>query len=123
MEYVTKDSWEKQSFPTGMQRNVSTWKPRFDLLILDDIPFKDQPLTLFAELLERGAKIYGDRNWEKASTVEEYNRFKESLIRHVLQAVCGEIDEDHKSAAMFNLFWMFLVEYRMGYKQTTSPAK
>jgi hypothetical protein len=96
-----------------MVRDTNEDKARFDLLFIEWLPYKQQPLTLLADLLARWAKKYNERNREKASTIEEYNRFKESFLRHAIQAVCWEIDEDHKSASMFNLMWMVLVEYKM----------
>ena len=115
MNYITKDSWEHKQFSTWMMRDTNEGKPRFDLLILEWIPYEEQPLTLLANLLARGAAKYTERNREKARTIEELNRFKESFLRHAMQAVCWETDEDHKSAAIFNLFWMVLVEYKLKY--------
>jgi len=111
--FITKDSWKHKEFKSWMQRDISVWKPRFDLLFLEWLPYEEQPLTLLANLLARWAEKYSERNWEIANSIEEYNRFKESFLRHWIQAVCWEQDEDHKSAAMFNLMGMVLVEYRI----------
>jgi len=113
MNYITKDSWVRKKFSTGMVRDTNEDKARFDLLFIEWLPYKQQPLTLLADLLARWAKKYNERNREQASTIEEYNRFRESFLRHAIQAVCWEADEDHKSASMFNLMWMILVEYRL----------
>ena len=112
-KFVTKDSGNHWFFPTGMQREISEWKPRFDLILIEWLPYEEQPLTLLANLLARWAEKYSERNWEKASTQEEYNRFRESFLRHWMQASCNETDEDHISWAMFNLMWMALVRYRL----------
>lgn len=112
-KYITK--WEKEhgEFATGMLREISVGKPRFDLLLIEWLPYEEQPLTLLADLLARWAEKYETRNREKASTKEEYDRFRESFLRHAVQAACWENDEDHKSAAIFNLMGMTLVEYRL----------
>ena len=96
MEFVTKDSGERQSFSTGMVRDVQKGKARFDLVY--------KPLLWrWAELMARGAEKYGERNWEKASTEEEMNRFKASAERHLQQYLRGDSDEDHAAAVIFNL--------------------
>ena len=86
-----------------MQRDLSEDKPRFDLLFPQSIPYKEQLLTRFAELMARGAKKYTERNREKARTQEELDRFRESALRHLLQRFNGEDDEDHATGVMFNL--------------------
>lgn len=96
-EYITKDSGERKQFSTGMVRDTSTDKPRYDLIYL---PL----LKRWAELMGRGAIKYGDRNWEKASTQEELNRFKESAFRHFMQWIMEENqEEDHAAAVLFNI--------------------
>ena len=102
-EFITKQSDEQMKFSTGMERDVSKDKPRFDLIIPIQIPYKDQLLTRWAELMTRGAKHYSARNWEKAETIEEFERFKESALRHLMQWICGETDEDHAAAVLFNI--------------------
>lgn len=96
MEFLTKDSGERQEFSTGMQRDTQTNKPRYDLL---DYPM----LKRWAELMGRGAVKYGERNWTKASTQEEMDRFDASLLRHTFQLLEGDRSEDHASAIMFNV--------------------
>jgi hypothetical protein len=96
MDFITKDSGQRQQFTTGMQRDVSGDKPRYDLVDLS-------MLKRWAELQSRGAKKYGDRNWEQAETQEELNRFKESAFRHFVQWISGETDEDHAAAVYFNI--------------------
>lgn len=94
--FVTKDSGERQSFSTGMVRDVQTNKPRYDLL---DMPL----LKRWAELMGRGAQKYGENNWRKAGTQEELQRFKASAMRHLFQWFNDETDEDHAAAVCFNL--------------------
>lgn len=101
--FITKDSGQHEEYPSGMKRDVSAGKPRFDLLLPIDIPFEKQMLTRFAALMERGAKKYDERNWEKANSLEEYDRARESAFRHMVQWMNDEQDEDHAAAVMFNL--------------------
>ena len=96
-QFVTKDSGERQTFDTGMVRDTSTTKARYDLV---HMPM----LKRWAELMGRGAQKYGERNWEKARTEAEYNRFRESAFRHFMQWFNGESpEEDHAAAIFFNV--------------------
>jgi hypothetical protein len=106
---VTKDSGKRQEYSSGMNRDVNDDKARFDLIFPEGIPYEEQLITRFAGLMMRGAKKYDSRNWEKASSKEELDRFKESALRHCIQWYCGERDEDHAAAVLFNI---------MGYEAT-----
>lgn len=96
MDFTTKDSGERVSFSTGMSRDISDNKARYDLVYLP-------MLKRWAELMGRGQAKYGPRNWMKAETQPELDRFKESAFRHFMQWFNGDIDEDHASAVMFNI--------------------
>jgi hypothetical protein len=102
-KYTTKDNGEKETFDSGFVRDVADNKPRFDLLIPEGIPYNEQILTRFAELMSRGAKKYSARNWEKANTMEEAKRCQESASRHFIQWMSGETDEDHAAAIYYNI--------------------
>lgn len=102
-DYITKDSGAREEYSTGMRRDTQDGKPRFDLLWAQDVPYEEQFLTRIAGLLGRGADKYGARNWEKAGTAEELERFQSSAARHFAQWIAGETDEDHMSAVVFNL--------------------
>ena len=95
MDYKIKDSKKRKVFKTGMQRD-SEDKIRYDLVPL----FIRERL---AEHLTKGAKKYTKRNWEKASTEEELERFIASAERHFNEWLEGYEDEDHVSALIFNL--------------------
>lgn len=101
--YETKDSGVRAEYDSGMVRDTDEGKARFELMFPVGVPYKDQFLTRFAELLARGAEKYTDRNWEKATGKEEMERFKSSAIRHLMQWAAGEEDEDHAAAVVFNL--------------------
>jgi hypothetical protein len=106
MPFITKDSGERQEFSTGMRRDVQKGKPRYDLIW--------QPgLKRVAELMGRGAEKYSERNWEKAATQEELERFKASAYRHFCQWFTGETDEDHMAGTIFNLFGAEYVKERL----------
>lgn len=86
----------------------------FDLLWIEGIPYDKQPLTRFAEHMTKGAGKYGKRNFEKASGREAFVRYRESLRRHFNQWWCGERDEDHLAAVMFNCMALMMMEARDG---------
>lgn len=102
-DFETKDSGSRQHWDSGMQRDTEEGKARFDLLHPVGVPYADQLLTRFAELMGRGAVKYEDRNWEKANSEAEISRAKSSAARHFEQWLTGETDEDHAAAVMFNL--------------------
>jgi hypothetical protein len=101
--FETKDSGKRAEFTSGMVRDTSEGKARFDLCLAKGVPYKEQMLTRFAELMQRGAIKYSARNWEQAESQEELDRFKESALRHMMQWFCGEVDEDHAAAVLFNI--------------------
>jgi hypothetical protein len=96
MKYITKDSGVRKEYESGMRRDSTEGKPRYDLIY-------EPMLTRWAELMARGAEKYGQRNWELANSEEEMNRFKASAWRHFVQWSRGDIDEDHIAAVFFNL--------------------
>ena len=79
-----------------MVRDTQEGKPNYALI---DRAF----LKRWAELMTRGAKKYGKRNWQNADSEEELERFKESAFRHFMQWMDGDTDEDHAAAVCFNL--------------------
>jgi hypothetical protein len=101
--FETKDSGKRAEFDSGMVRDTSEGKARFDLCLAKGVPYKEQMLTRFAELMQRGSIKYSARNWEQAESQEELDRFKESALRHMMQWFCGEVDEDHAAAVLFNI--------------------
>ena len=111
MSFETKDSGQRQEFSSGMRRDIQTNKPRYDLCYWPMI-------QRWAELMARGAVKYGERNWEKAATQEELDRFKASALRHCIQDYLGCKDEDHKAAVMFNLSGAAMVEAKLNATHT-----
>jgi hypothetical protein len=103
VNYITKDSGKRQEYPSGMRRDLQEGKPNFYLILPKDIPYDAQLLTRWASLMTRGVEKYGIRNWEKARSEEELERFKSSAFRHFIQWLCEEDDEDHAAAVLFNI--------------------
>jgi len=105
MTFETKDSGKREDYASGMRRDTQEGKACFHLLVPKGVPYKAQMLTRFAELMERGQNKYGSRNWERADSAEEMDRAQASAFRHVMQWICGETDEDHASAVLFNVLF------------------
>lgn len=91
--FILRDSGERQSFETGAVRDSQDGKGRYDLI---------SPLFLrrLAKVLERGAKKYSARNWEKGIPLE---RLIDSTLRHICQLMMGDAVEDHAAQAAWNL--------------------
>lgn len=98
-----KDSGERMTFDSGMLREPDDEKPMFGLIVPKGVPYEQQMLTRFAVQMTKGAKKYNPRNWEKANSEAEVERMKEAAFRHFMQWYCGETDEDHAAALMFNV--------------------
>jgi hypothetical protein len=95
--FIVKDSGERKQFDSGMQRDTTTGKTDYTLVL--DGPMFER----WAAHLTAGAHKYDKRNWMKASGQEELDRFRESALRHFLQWFRGDVDEDHASAVLFNV--------------------
>lgn len=87
------DSGKREDFDTGSRRDTREGKGRYDLI---------SPIFLerFAKHLENGAAKYGDRNWELGQPVM---RYFDSAVRHLYKWLEGHRDEDHLSAAAWNV--------------------
>lgn len=94
-EYAAvKDSGKRESFGTGSVRDSREGKGRYDLI-------PTYPLARLARHYENGARKYGDRNWERGQPV---SRYFDSAVRHLFRFWAGDEDEDHLSAAAWNVF-------------------
>lgn len=111
--WVTKDSGKREEYDSGMRRDTEEGKPRFDLIVPKDVPFEEQILTRFASLMARGAEKYTERNWEKANSEAELNRYYSSAFRHFMQWITGETDEDHAAAVMFNIMCAETLKWKL----------
>lgn len=117
--FVTKDSGQREEYDSGMRRDTQEGKPRFDLLLVPGVPYDEQFLSRVGSLLARGADKYGERNWQLANSAEELDRFMASGLRHMMQWMCGEVDEDHAAAVVFNLM---AAEYVKGKLKRENPS-
>ncbi|WP_439377877.1 dATP/dGTP diphosphohydrolase domain-containing protein [Amycolatopsis lexingtonensis] len=111
--FVTKDSGERAQFRGGGQRDSEKGKPRFDLVFPKRVPYEDQMITRLAALMGRGAEKYADRNWELFADQPALDRAKSSALRHFMQWVNGETDEDHAAAVMFNIIAAEFIKGRL----------
>ena len=100
MPFETRDSGEREEFPTGSRRDTQTGKPRYDLI-------GHEGLTRLAGLMERGAAKYGPSNWRLGQPV---SRYYASAFRHLIQWASGNRDEDHLSGVVFNIFGIMHIE-------------
>lgn len=124
--FTVKDSGERQEFETGARRDVDTDKPKYEMIpikFLKQIALKLRdypearldlvpilPLLRLATLYSRGAKKYGENNFEKGMP---FSRTFGSLLRHVYQYMEGERDEDHLSAIAWGAFALMFYEEQM----------
>lgn len=99
-KYKTKDSGKRRKFSTGAVRDVNEEKGRYDLI---------SPIMIerLAQLLQRGAKKYSSRNWEKGMELSVY---MDSGMRHLYKFLEGHRDEDHLIAAIWNLQALLHIE-------------
>lgn len=90
-----KDSGEREEFGTGAVRDSQGDKGRYDLVLsLTHMIYR------LARHFENGAVKYGDDNWKKGIPLR---RYLDSAFRHLTKYAAGETDEDHLSAAIWNL--------------------
>ena len=91
--FIVKDSGNRERFVTGAVRDTANDKPRPDLIS----PFF---LMRLGEHLRKGANKYTEWNWAKGIPS---SRCFASCMRHLMQYAMGKRDEDHLSAAAFNI--------------------
>lgn len=96
-DFITKDSGKRLTFESGMQRDVTEGKIDYTMCLSGPM------LDRWAALLMRGAQKYDRDNWMKAEGEAELMRFRESALRHMIQWLRGENDEDHAAAIFFNV--------------------
>lgn len=101
--FITKDSGQRQEFITGSVRDTRDGKGRYDLI-------PPYALSRLAQVYERGATKYGERNWEKGQPL---SRFLDSALRHTFQVLEGKTDEDHAGQAAWNLLAYIEIQHRI----------
>ena len=113
MSFKTKDSGARKLFDSGFNRDIDYGKPRYDLI-------PSELLKRLGELYARGAEKYGDYNWQKANSEEEYTRFIASAFRHFEQWRAGDTDEDHAMGAIWNII---AYEWHLNHKDKNEENK
>lgn len=96
---ILKDSGNRRQFETGAVRDMAEGKGRCDLL-------PAAALLRLSRHYEAGARKYSARNWEKGIPVSV---MIDSGMRHLLKYLDGQTDEDHLTAAAWNILgamWM-----------------
>lgn len=96
-KFDVKDSGERKEYSSGMVRDVDSNKIMWDLV------YDGPMLERYARHLTGGAARYSRKNWLRANTVEELERYRASAARHFAQWFMGDRTEDHASAVWFNL--------------------
>ena len=91
--FIVIDSGNRERFATGAVRDTANDKPRPDLIS----PFF---MMRLGEHLRKGANKYTEWNWAKGIPS---SRCFASCMRHLMQYAMGKRDEDHLSAAAFNI--------------------
>lgn len=99
-DFIIKDSGNRETYPTGAVRDTSEGKIKWHLIPIE-------ALKRVAIHYTNGAKKYEENNWKKGIPKE---RFIESACRHWSQYLLGDKDEDHLSAAVFNIFGLIYNE-------------
>lgn len=82
---------------TAVVRNSTEGK--VDYTLTRDGPMYER----WARHLTKAVPRTGKRNWLKARTRRDRDRFRESALRHFEQWLAGETDEDHAAAVLFNI--------------------
>lgn len=88
-----KDSGERREFDTGAVRDMAEGK---GLMVV----MPASALLRLSRHYEHGAKKYGRFNWQKGIPISS---FMDSALRHIMKYLDGWDDEDHLSAAAFNI--------------------
>lgn len=98
-----KDSGERTVFPTGSVRDMHDGKG-------DMVSIPWESILRLSKHYENGAKKYQRWNFRKGIPVSS---FIDSACRHLAKYQCGMDDEDHLSAAAFNVLGAMLMENTM----------
>ena len=93
--------------PSGMVRSDNAGKTDYTLV-------RDGPMyERWARHLTAAVPSKGKRNWMRADSAEDLERFRESAARHFEAWLRGEDDEDHAAAVFFNVSGVEYVKARL----------
>ena len=98
-----KDSGTRREFNTGAVRDMAEGKG-------DMVSIPWEAILRLSRHYENGSKKYNRWNYRKGIPVSS---FIDSACRHLAKYQCGEDDEDHLSAAAFNILGAMLMENTM----------
>lgn len=90
---MIKDSGQRREFDTGAKRDMAEGKG-------DMVSLPNNAILRLSKHLESGAKKYGRWNYTKGIPLSS---FLDSALRHIFKYLDGWDDEDHLSAAAFNI--------------------
>lgn len=93
---MIKDSGDRTEFSTGAVRDMHSGKGRMDLLPWNAI-------MAVSKHCENGAIKYGEHNVDRGIPAHS---LIDSGMRHAAKFICGETDEDHLVAAVWNFLWL-----------------
>lgn len=95
-----KDSGERREFTSGAVRDMAEGKG-------DMVSVPWEAILRLSKHYENGAKKYARWNFRKGIPLSS---FIDSACRHLAKYQCGCDDEDHLSAAAFNILGAMLME-------------
>ena len=95
-----KDSGQRTEFSTGAVRDMSIGKGNMVVM-----PWS--AILRVSKHYENGARKYGPENYKRGIPTSS---FADSAMRHMAKYLAGADDEDHLSAAIFNLLGIALME-------------
>lgn len=90
---MIKDSGNRREFATGAVRDMAEGKG-------DMVSLPNNAILRLSKHYENGAKKYGRWNYTKGIPC---SAFLDSTLRHIFKYLDGWDDEDHLSAAAFNI--------------------
>lgn len=97
-----KDSGTRREFPTGAVRDMADGKG-------DMFSLPAAAIIRVSKHYELGAKKYTRLNYQKGMPI---SAFMDSALRHIFKYLDGQNDEDHLSAAAFNVLGAIQMEER-----------
>lgn len=97
-----KDSGERTEFSTGAVRDMHKGKG-------DMVSLPNSAILRLSKHYEAGAEKYGRWNYTNGIPVSS---FMDSALRHIFKYLAGWDDEDHLSAAAFNILGALEMEER-----------
>jgi hypothetical protein len=99
---------EVVELPSGMRRSNTADKTDYTLAL--DGPMFER----WAKHLTAAVPSKGKRNWMYADDEEDLQRFREGFMRHAVQWLRGDNDEDHAAALFFNVNGAEYVKDQLG---------